>query len=365
MQIQIEGAALESAVKAVGRITSNASMLTFTVVNSSQIRVEGSNKGTSMSKRVPCSVTTKSDNKQFSVAPASILAALTKRNELKLTIKKGLVQITGEKGYYVELISSEVDNQPVIPEEIKSGKDSKGILITQDTLAFVGKNLPLIELKPIFDYDAFMPVALRLTSKGATLVCYDNWHMACVTSKAIKGDMQLCLPVSSLLQLTQEFQDQEYTLRLTDSVVYAYNKSFELSMAIPQADGQNVIAPDSAFDLVTSLRKLEGVSITLNNEDVQTISENLTAVYRNKSEHVQFDVTKDKCMVTFKTTNGQVKAAVRCKSETSLMFRISYTLFKDVLRKATDSKIELTVVPDKMLFFSTDERLIMSSLWSE
>jgi hypothetical protein len=206
-----------------------------------------------------------------------------------------------------------------------------------------------------------MPVAIRVTDKGTMMVCYDNWHMAYATSKKVTGKLQFSIPVSSLALLSKEFQGKSYKVHLTDSALYAYNDSFELALPLPQSDSQNVIPADEAFILAKSIRQQEGVKVLLASEDIKAISSNMEAVYK-KGEHIDFDIQKTECKVMLKSTHGKVVSSARCKADKAISFRTGFSFLKDTMLKVGGKKLEIQVVPDKMLFFNNGNKTYMLAL---
>lgn len=360
MIVAIDTELLESAIKTVVKVTgvSAASSVAHFKLTENFLQVSASNKGTGVAINVTCKIKEKSKHTTFSVDPNSFLLAISGRKNIQLEINSSTVKITSNK-YKAELVTTTAESEPILSKEIKEGGDT--VKLSPQLVEFIRDNLSQIELKPILETYSYMPVAIRVTDKGAFLSCYDNWHMAFVTNKKVTGKLNLCLPISSLTLLTKEFHGKSYRMIATESTLYAFNDSFELALTLPQQDTQNIIPPEDAFNLAMQIRKEKGIEVLLAAEDVMSISTNIDAVYK-KGEHIDFEVSKTACKVTLKSTYGRISSIVRCRAKKEIHFRAGFGFLKDVLTKISGNKVELTVVPDRMLFFTKGSRTFMLAL---
>ena len=260
----------------------------------------------------------------------------------------GTVRVTSNK-YKAELVTRTEEQEPILPKEIKEGKDL--VKVPPAIVDFIRKYISEIQLKPVLSDYSFMPVSVLITEKGAMMACYDRWHMAFVSDKEVTGDFKLTLPAPSLDLLVKEFRGKSYSMQLTDTTLYAFNDSFELSLSLPQQDAQNVIAPEVPFNLAKSIYKnTEAGSIVLSTEDLMKVTDNMRAVYK-VGGYIVFDVDNDICKVTIKSTHGKVSSAVRCKSKVKDSFRLGYGYVLNILGKLKEKSIQAYVVPNKMVFF--------------
>lgn len=360
MIVSIDTELLEAAVKTVAKVASlaSANSLAHFKIEGSFLEIAATNKGTGVALRVPCKVKTNSKHNMFNVDPYSLLAAVANRKSIILELGISTVKISADR-YKAELVTTTADAEAILPKDVKNGPDS--VKISQEIIEFIRGNLDQIDLKPIFEMDSYMPVAVRVTDKGAFMTCYDNWHMAFVLDKKVTGKINFCLPSNSLNLLVKEFRGKSYRMIATDSVLYAYNDLFELALTLPQQDSQNIIPPEEAYNLAMVIRREKGINVMLAAEDVKSLSANIDAVYK-RGEHIDFDVDSKECKVTLKSTYGRVTSVVRCRSDKPIKFRAGFGYLKDVLTKVSGTKIEATVVPEKMVFFSKGKRTFMLAL---
>jgi hypothetical protein len=360
MLVSLDKDILDSAVKSVVKIAGagEAGLIFFKVMGPNLMRVSSVNKGNGVAIYFPCKVEKKSDNKKFAIEPQPILSAISNRKNVQLRLDESMVTVLA-KGHKAELVTTAADAERVLPEEIKNGDNS--MKIPHELIEFIRMNIDAIELKPTLETYSYMPVAVKVTEKGTIMVCYDNWHMAYVTTKKITGDIQFCLPVNSLSLLAKEFRGKSYKVNLTESALYAYNDSFELALPLPQQDAQNIIPADQAFELAKTIRQQEGVTVLLAAEDVKTLSTNMEAVYK-KGEQVDFEVDKTECKVMLKSTHGKVTSTARCRSSKKISFRTGFGFLRDILSKVGGEKLEVQVVPEKMMFFNNKNKTFMIAL---
>ena len=360
MIVSIDTELLEAAIRTVVKVTSagGANSIAHFKLIDGMFQSSATNKGTGVAINIPCKVKEKSKHSGFAVDPASLLAAIANRKNIQLEIGGSTVKVVSNK-YKAELVTTTAEAEAILPKDIREGSDT--MKLPSALVEFIRENLAHIELKPILETYSYMPVAVRVTEKGAFLACYDNWHMAFVTNKKVTGNLKFCLPVSSLNLLTKEFRGKSYKMIATESTLYAFNDSFELALTLPQQDTQNVIPPEEAFNLAMQIRKEKGINVLLAAEDILSISTNIDAVYK-KGEHIDFEVDKTSCKVTLKSTFGRVSSVVRCKSQTPVSFRAGFGFMRDVLTKISGNKVEMTIVPERMLFFNKGSRTFMLAL---
>lgn len=360
MNINFDTAILEESIKTILRVTGAGAggiLAHFQLVNSETVKLSTTNKGIGVALMLPCKVTKKSDVDTFSVDPVGMLAAISKRKDISIEATVSTVIITSGK-YKAELVTTSVDVEPILPKDIK---DSAKLKLSPETVGFIRDNLSAVELKPILSTDTFMPIAVKITSKGAKLICYDNWHLAYVFDKEVTGDIAFSLPQSSLSLLVKEFQGTTFSMVLNESTLFAYNKSFQLALPLPQQDAQNQISADDAFAYAASLKNEEAKVVQLSVEDLSSLAANMESVFR-KGEHVDFQVSEKSCKVTLKSTHGKVSSVIRSKADTAFSFRSGFAFLKDVLHKIAGASVEFKVIPNKCLFFKKDKSLFMIAL---
>lgn len=359
VSVTLDNELLNNALTTVKATLGQPGVIHFDLEGKSILKVSGSHKGTGVALYIPCKAS-KSEG-AFSIDHTNFTAALTGRKEIEIEIGGNTINLKGKR-YKAELVTVTAEREKVIPKKIREGEE--GLKLSPELIEFIRSNISEIELHPILKTSSFMPIAVRSTKKGTIMACYDDWHMAFVISKKVTGKVAFSLPISSLSLLIKEFRGKSYKIHLTDATLYAFNDSFELALPLPQQESQNVIPPDDAFESAFKIRKQTGIKIVLSTDDMQSLAPNMEAVYK-QGEHVDFKVEKSLCKIILKSTHGKVVSAVRCKSPKEINFTTGFGFLKDILTKMPKKKIELTLVPQRMIFFSKGNRTFMLGLYEK
>ena len=363
MALNFDTDQLTQAVKTVQKVVSASgnTLAHFKVINSDTVKVSAFNKGTGVGVNVPCRVGKEDRDKTFSVEPKALLDLLANRKDISLTINASTISIQA-KSYQADLLTSSVEIDEVLPEDIKSKEKTK---LSQDAISFISQSLLGLDLKPMLNVETFIPVAIRLTPKGAKAICYDNWHLAYTSDTKVTGELDVVLPYSILGLISREFGGSSFNMVITESSLFAYNKVYELALALPQQDSQNKIDPTAAFDLVTHMRKAEVVSLDLSTDDLKAVAVNMEAIFK-KGEYVEFvSEGKATCNVTLKSNTGRVSSGVRCKASKPIKFRTGFAFLKDAIAKLPERQVTFNIIPEKMLFFKKGDFTYMLALSDE
>jgi hypothetical protein len=268
---------LASALRTLTKIVGTANTIaSFEAINSETVKVSSINRGIGVGLYLPCKCSEKV-GKTFCVDPAALLAAVAGRRDVSISIEASSV-IVKAKGYTAELLTTSMDIDSILPDDVK--KNNK-IKISADLIKFISDSLGALSIKPMLSVESQLPVAVKATAKGVQMVCFDNWHLAYVATKKVTGDVAFSIPYNLLELLSKEFSGAALNVSITESSVFAYNKAFELSLPLPQADG-NSIRPEEAFEVVATLKSADAVTVTLSSEDLLALSSNKFPFLENR-----------------------------------------------------------------------------------
>jgi len=365
MAFKIDGEILESAIKTVTRVVGSGateSAVHCSLLSSHTLEIQATSKESGLSLKIPCKVIEKDKKETFAIDPSTLLSAISKKKELEIGILAGSIKVSSNR-YKAELVTSSLEREEVLPKEVRTG-EKKSIKVSQNVMEFIRQNIAAVELKPLLESYDQLPVAVRINGKGALMVCYDLWHMAFAKDKKVVGDMSFLLPLNSLSILARDFKDKSYKMRITDSALYAYNEVFELFLTLPQQDEQNTIPREKVFKTAVSIREQKGVPVLFPVSELQTTIANLAAVHK-KGEYVSFQVDKTSCKMTLKSTHGKVTSEIKCRSPKPIEFRTGFIFLKDILPKISGKKVEIQVIPDRMLFFTKGRKTFMVALMGD
>lgn len=345
MKIKLDGDLLSSAIKTARSIVQV--QLISLKVSKGFLAIIGVGNGNSIKLTVPVHVVEKSEHSAFSVGADIILSAVEKRGELVIDISDSSV-VVNSKRYQAELLIQPYEKVVVVPDEVK--EDKGGIKLKDSFLNAIREQLPKMELKPLLAMYDYIPFGVKSTKKGTFIACFDFFQSAFYFDPELKGDVEFTLPSSLFSTLAKQFKGQNYKMSITDTTVYAFNENFELSIARPQTDGQQLTL-DNMITLYEDLKanKIK-TKLKLKKEGILALIENVKAVYEKDSTFT-FKTSGDKCQLELKSSYGKVKGLVMLEEAPAkdVEFSCDFNFFSTLLAKAP-ATVELRVNDKLMLF---------------
>jgi hypothetical protein len=355
MQISIDSDLLGSTIKTLQRIAQAVSI--SVEVTKGNVLVTGTGNGNSCAINLPCKIVSKSDANKFSIAADTLSNAISKRKEIKITIKENAIDISSSR-YAVELLINQFEKIEVIPEGVKADKSLK---LSDKFLNAIRANLSKIELKPLLSLYDYIPIGIKSTEEGTFVACFDTWQSAFFFDKEVTGKLEFTLPSNIFMTLAREFKNQSYKLIITDSTVYAYNELFELGVALTQTEGEQVTL-SHMLALYQNLKKEKGgTKIKLKTEGITQLVENSKAIYEKDSTFT-FITKGDKCKLELKSSFGNMTSMVMLEEAPAkdVKFSCDFSFFSTLLAKAPTT-LELRV-NDRMLLFKNGNVTYLLSL---
>jgi hypothetical protein len=357
MQLKVDGDLLSTTIKTMQKVV-QAQQVSIKVSKNS-LAIIGVGNGNSFSMSCECQVTGKSKNTSFTIGVDNILNAISKRKSVQIEIQESAIIVT-EGRYSAELLVQPTEEIEIVPAEVKEGKDS--INLKDKFLNAVRENLPKLELKPLLAMYDYIPFGIKATKEGTFMACFDAFQAAFFMDKELTGNIEFTLPSNVFSMLARELKGQDYKMAVTDSTIYAYNDLFELALARPQTEGQQVTL-ENMIDLYATLKKDGGKSATtlkLKKEGISSILENAKAVYEKDSTFT-FTTKGDKCKLELKSSYGKVSSMIMLeeKPEKDVSFSCDFNFFSTLLAKAP-ATVTLRINDRMMLFNNKPVTYLMS-----
>lgn len=357
MQLKVDAAILGATIKTMQKVVQATQVSMW--ATKAGLKVVGVGNGNSFSMLCDCQVTEKSKSSSFTIGVENILNALSKRKNVSIKIEESAITVT-EGRYSAELLVQPTEAVEVIPEDVKA---DKAITLKDKFLNAVRENLPKLELKPLLSMYDYIPFGIKATKEGTFMACFDAFQAAFYMDKELTGNLEFTIPSSVFSMLARELKGQDYKMLVTDNTIYAYNDVFELAIARPQSEGQQVTL-ENMIDLYNQL-KSEGskgaTSIALKKEGISGMLENAKAVYEKDSTFT-FTTKGDKCKLELKSSYGKVTNSILLdeapKKDTS--FSCDFNFFSTLLAKAP-ATVSLKVT-DRMLLFKNGKVNYLMSL---
>lgn len=356
MKIKVDGDLLVATIKTLQKVVQVQALAIKVIPNFLQI--VGVGNGNSCLMSCPCNIVEKSKHRTFTVGANNLLDALSKRKEVQLEIEDSALKVSSSR-YAAELLVQPFEEVVVVPEEIKTSKD--GIKLSDKFLEAIRTNLSKIELKPLMALYDYLPFGIKATKEGTFISCFDPFQSAFYYDKELKGDLEFTLPVNVFSVLAKEFKGQNYKLVVSDTSIYAFNDSFELAIARPQTEGQQITITDM-LELFQSLKEQKGKAfkIVLKTEGINSMLENARSVYEKDSVFT-FETKGDKCKLELKSSYGRVTSTVMLDEKPSkdVKFSCDFNFFSTLLSKAP-ATLELRVTDKLMMFVNKPVTYLLS-----
>lgn len=355
MKLKIDGNLLSLTIRTLQKVVA-VQLIAFKVTKNF-LKVTGVGNGNAFSMTVPCQVLEKSKHSSFAIGAANFLDAVNKRPDLTLTVSESAVKVVANR-YEAELLVQPYEEVVVVPDDVKQ---DKGLKLKDKFLNSVRENLPKLELKPLLAMYDYIPFGIRSTDEGTFMSCFDHFQSAFFFDKELTGKLDFTLPSNVFSLLAKELKGQDYVLQITDTTVYAYNDNFELAIARPQTEGQQITL-DNMLDLYKSLKSAKGAKrLKFKKEGVLDLIDNAKAVYEKDSVFT-VETKGDKCTLTLKSSYGKVTSRVMLDEapDKDLTFSCDFNFFSTLLAKAP-SVVDLKVT-DKLLMFQNKPVTYLLSL---
>lgn len=355
MKIKIDSDLLSSAVKAMVRLV-QAQTLAIEV-KGTLVNITGTGNGNSCLFTVPCETTEKKGTSAFSIDTNALLGAVSKRKVLELTIEESSVEVKSGR-YKASLMVHQHEKIAVVPEEVRA--DKGGLKLKDKFLKRLREVLPKIELKPLLAMYDYVPLGVKATKEGTFVACFDDFQSAFMADKELTGNVEFTLPSNVFSMIAREIKDQDYVMAVTDTAIYAFNDMFELALARPQQEG-NQVTLDQMLSLYKDLKKRKDfVKISIKTEGIKSLLENGKAIYEKDSTFT-FKTSGDKCQLSLKSSFGTVQDFVKLDEKPSkdIEFTCDFNFFSTLLEKAP-ATLELRVGKEMLLFSNKPVTYLLS-----
>lgn len=351
MNFKIETSAIQEALRIIGRLAAPDSGNVTVQSTGKKVFIHSSSETARCSVNVPASVEGKPGT--FALSMNALKDATKGRKELDIEYSKTMCKIKSG-AYKCEL--STVDALEIEASEEKL--DTK-IEFSGEQSAWIKSAVSTVALKPTALLSSFMPVGLKLTSKGAFVACYDVNHMAFLNSDEIKGDMDIKLPLDTLVAVLDAFGASSFSMELGKASVLVSNKLVKVSLSLPQEEEQELQMSD-VIETAKAAKKAEGKHLVVPRDEVLAFLDNSRAIATKERSEIKVSVADGKLKMEVTTVQGSAKAIMKVKSK-NCEFAIDFEYLDEAVRKASQN-VELKVVKDEFLAVQLKDSTVVLSL---
>ncbi len=291
----------------------------------------------------------------FAIPTQSLQAAVRGRKDVDLTYKNMVLQIKSGN-YRADLTTVDA----IMPEEEpEQAADVQEWRLSGEQLTWLKSAVQAVALKPTLNLTPYMPVTIMLTKRAAFVACYDEQHMAFVSSKEITGELDVTLPLETISAVLDAFGKTACRMIVTPSALLVRNKLIRVQLALPEAsdsqrDGTEV--REMAKEALT----LDAQAIKLDKKAVSAFLENARAIATKERPELVIDTSRGKVVFSVTTTIGKARAAVKAATKADAKFNIDYEYFDEALRKCGDELLLRLVGEDFLAFKAKDAHVLVS-----
>lgn len=351
MNFKIEAAAIQEALRVIGRLAAPDSGNVTVSSNGKKVFIHSSSETSRCSINVPASVEGKAGT--FAISMNALRDATKGRKELEIEYAKTMCRIKSG-AYRCELAT-------VDALEIEASDEERGTKLefSGEQAAWVKSAVATVALKPTALLSSFMPVGLKLTNKGAFVACYDVNHLAFLNSDEIKGDMEFKLPLDTLTAVLDAFGGAPFVLELGKASVQVANKLVKVNLSLPQEE-ENELQLSDVIETAKAAKKAEGQTLVIPKDEFIAFLDNSRAIATKERSEIKISVADGKLKMEVTTVQGSAKASLKVKSK-SCDFSIDFEYLDEAVRKA-GTNVEMKLVKDEFLSVQLKDSTIILSL---
>ncbi len=352
MKAKINTSSVVTAIKEVQKVTNNAENLSFEFKKEG-LSISSSASGRSIKLNVEgCEV---EKIGKFTVKATVILGIMKNRKELELLMKNensvSFKSIGGKSSYTGEIILVPYEEVIIEPQ------DTNLIKLNSSSLGAVESLLNKVGIVSIYQTEV-IPLHISMSSTGMEASCYDNFHLAYSSDSELKAKPQsFSLPPDTLAVINSQAKAKGYSMSIGESVIYAYNKDFELKLPLEQSDTQSGISMAEKFMKSVKEVKPNNV-ISAGLEHVSTILENVVSVHE---AGVPLVITLKGDILSFKLESAYGKVVdslkVTVKAGKDAEYKCDPDTVADLLSKLKSKEVLLKFIKNRCLFIETKDEM--------
>lgn len=351
MNFKIDSASIQEALRIVARLAPSESGNVTISSTGKKVFLHSSSETNRCSVNMPAEVSGKEGT--FALALSALRDATKGRKDLEIEYSKTMCKIKSGS-YRAELAT-------VDALEIEEGEEDKGEVLkfTVEQASWLKQAVAAVALKPVALLATFMPLAIKLTDKGAVVCCYDADHMAFSRSKEVTGDMEIKLPLETCVAVLDAFGANPFTLELGRASMSVSNKLVKVVLSLPQEEEGELQIKD-VLDMIKSTGKAEGQSLQALKADVLTFLDNSRAVATKERSELKIKVEDQKMRLEVVTVQGTARTSFKTKAK-NCEFAIDFEFFDEAVRKAPD-QLDIKLVKDEFIAVNLKTSTVVLSL---
>lgn len=351
MNFKIEASAIQEALRVVARLAPAESGNVTIQSTGKKVFIHSSSETSRCSVNMPAEVDGKPGT--FAISMNSLRDATKGRKELEIEYSKTMCKIKSGS-YKAELAT-------VDALEIEASEEEKGTKVefSAEQSAWLKSAVATVALKPTALLSAFMPLAIKLTDKGAFVSCFDENHLAFLNSSEVTGDAEMKLPLDTVTAVLDAFGGSPFKLELGKAGVKVANKLVNVALSLPQEEEGELSVAD-VISTAKGAKKAEGQTMVMPKEDLLAFLDNSRAIATKERSELKVKVDDGKMKLEVNTIQGKASTSIKTKTK-NCEFGIDFEYFDEAVRKASEN-VEFKLVKGQFLAVNLKTSTVVLSL---
>ena len=274
---------------------------------------------------------------------------LSGRKDVDLELVNGMLVIKEGK-YKAEIPTTDAVEVQAISEKLESTKDekTKSWNVDEDHSKWLKNAISDVTLKVPDSLGAFMPLTIKVSNKGAFVICYDATHISFIMANAedISGELELTMPTDMLASVFDAFCGHRFKLIVSESNLMVKSKLMTITLQLPITD--SYIDIKKLFEVSKSSIDADGDWLSIDRSALAQFLDSCRAVASKERSELVVNSDGKKAQFTVRTVNGNITQLFETKSK-KVKFKIDFGYFDEAFRKGTSEAVEFKVISDSSL----------------
>lgn len=306
---------------------------------------------------VPCD-SVEGEDCMLGISVDAFRTALSKRKEVELAYVNTMLVVT-EGAYHAELATTDaVENTELLNQGDEKPKTWK---LTAEQGKWIKAAVSEVNLKAVEALLPFMPLTIKVTDKGAFVVCYDSSHMSFIRSNDITGDLHVTMPCDLLANVFDAFSGNSFRMDVTESTLIVKSKLLKVALSLPLSDAYLDVS--ELLQVAGSSLKEKGSILKMNRTEFLDFMDSCKAIATKERSELSARAKGKKLALQVKTVSGNIKQTIPLSESVSeTEFRIDFTYLEEAVRKSSNEELTLKVIGDSSLLVGTNNGSTVISL---
>lgn len=298
---------------------------------------------------------------EFAVNIEAFKTLLRGRTRIELQYINTML-VVSEKGYKAELVTTDAVESQSYKNLSMEKVDGHVWKIDSEQGQWLNKSCKEVQLKVIEALSPFMPLTVKITSKGAFLACYDNNHMSFLRSKETTGDIDFTMPADTLISVLDCFVGSNYTIEVGDQIMEVRSKLLKVRTNLPNAD--SYLSVDELLGLANKTLKQDKEIIKIDRERFIQFLNSCAAVATKERSELKMKASGKKLNLSVKTIAGNIVQNIPLEESCDCDFSLDFTYMQEAVNKVKTETVEIGVIKDTSVIIGAKNAYTIISVFA-